>query len=71
METVFCLIGLSGNDPNFLQRSGWVRDNLGDGAPKVYLAGWLDFSPPRRRMLEDRNVIAIDLARYTMAGTIS
>ena len=68
METVFCLIGFSGDDPNFLQWSGWVRDNLGDAAPKIYLAGWLDLLPHRRRMLEDRNVVPIDLARHPKAG---
>ena len=67
METVFCLIGFSGNDPNFLHWSGWVRDNLGASAPKIYLAGWLDLSIHRRRMLEDRNVIPIDLARHPKA----
>ena len=41
METIFCLIGFSGTDPNFLNWSGWVRDNLGEAAPKIYLAGWL------------------------------
>ena len=40
METVFCLIGFSGDDPNFLQWSGWVRDNLGVAAPK-YIHGRL------------------------------
>ncbi len=64
METVFCLVGFSGDDPNFLQWSGWVRDNLGDAAPKIYLAGWLDLSNHRRRMLEDRGVVPIDLARH-------
>ena len=68
METVFCLIGFSGDDPNFLQWSGWVRDNLGEAAPKLYLAGWLDLSHHRRRMLEDRNVVPIDLARHPKAG---
>ncbi len=68
METVFCLIGFSGDDPNFLQWSGWVRDNLGEAAPKIYLAGWLDLSHHRRRMLEDRNVVPIDLARHPKAG---
>ena len=68
METVFCLIGFSGDDPNFLQWSGWVRDNLGDAAPKIYLAGWLNLSPHRRRMLEDRNVVPIDLAFHPKAG---
>lgn len=64
METVFCLIGFSGDDPNFLHWSGWVRDNLRDSAPKIYLAGWLGLSPHRRRMLEDRNVVPIDLALH-------
>ena len=68
MESVFCLIGFSGNDPNFLQWSGWVRDNLGDAAPKIYLAGWLNLSTHQRRVLEDRNVVPIDLARHPKAG---
>ena len=67
METVFLLIGFSGNDPNFLNWSGWVRDNLGDAAPKIYLAGWLGLSLHRRRMLENRNVISIDLAHHSKA----
>ena len=62
MESVFCLIGFSGDDPNFLHWSGWVRDNLGQSAPKIYLAGWLNLSSHRRRMLEERNVVPIDLA---------
>ena len=64
METVFCLIGFSGDDPNFLRWSGWVRDNLGDAAPKIYLAGCLGLSTHRRRMLEDHNVVPIDLAHH-------
>ena len=67
METVFCLIGFSGDDPNFLHWSGWIRDNLGSAAPKVYLAGWLDLSIHRRRMLEERDIVVIDLARHPKA----
>ena len=68
METAFCLIGFSGDDPNFLEWSGWVRDNLGASAPKIYLVGWLDLSSHRRRMLEDRNVVPIDLAHHPKAS---
>ena len=68
METVFCLIGFSGDDPNFLHWSGWVRDNMGESAPRIYLAGWLDLPPHRRRMLEDCNVVPIDLARHPKAN---
>ena len=67
METIFVLIGFSGNDPNFLHWSGWVRDNLGEGAPKIYLAGFLELSRPQRQMLQDRNVVAIDLAQHPKA----
>jgi hypothetical protein len=69
METVFLLIGFSGDDPNFLHWSGWVCDNLGESAPKIYLAGWLDLSPHRRRMLEERNVVPIDIARHPKADS--
>src|SRR5918992_121973 len=62
MENVFCLLGFSGDDPNFLYWSGWVRDHLGEYAPRIYLVGWLDLPPPRRRMLEDRGIVPIDLA---------
>lgn len=67
METILLLIGFSGEDPNFLYWSGWVRDNLGDSAPKIYLAGWLGLSMHRRRMLEDRNIVPIDLTRHPAA----
>ena len=67
METVFLLVGFSGDDPNFLNWSGWVRDNLGESAPKIYLAGWLDLSRHRRRMLEDRGVVPVDLAGHPQA----
>ncbi len=68
METVFCLIGFSGNDPNFLHWSGWVRDNMGTSAPKIYLAGWLNLPSHRRRVLEARNIIPIDLASHPKAS---
>ena len=68
METVVLLLGFSGDDPNFLHWSGWVRDNLGGAAPKIYLAGHLSLSRTRRRMLQARNVVPIDLAEHPKAG---
>ena len=69
METVVLLLGFSGNDPNFLYWSGWVRDNLGTTAPKIYLAGHLKLSRSERRMLEARySVIPIDLAEHPRVG---
>lgn len=63
LETVLVLVGFSGDDPNFQRWLGWVRDNLRDSAPKIYLAGWLDLPDHRRRTLEGQNVVPIDLAR--------
>ena len=67
LETVICLIGFSGADPNFLNWSGWVRDNLGTSAPKIYLMGFLNLTSHRRRMLEDRGVVPIDVANHPQA----
>ena len=64
METVFLLLGFSGTDPNFLRWSEWVRNELGESAPKVYLAGWLELDEDTRRDLESTNVMPIDLARH-------
>lgn len=62
MENAFCLLGFSGDDPNFLSWTGWVRDNLGPAAPPIYLCGVLDLTNAQRRLLENRNVIPVDLA---------
>ena len=67
METVFCLIGFSGSDPNFLKWSTWVQDNLGESAPRIYIAGWLELSADAREYLQARNVVAIDLAQHEKA----
>ena len=67
METVFCLIGFSGSDPNFVEWSRWVQDNLGEAAPRIYLAGWLELSAEEREQLRAHNVIAIDLAQHPKA----
>ena len=62
LENELCLIGFSGDDPNFLAWSGWVRDHLGRSARPIRLAGVLNLAPPRRRYLENLNVTPIDLA---------
>ena len=68
METVFCLIGFSGTDPNFLEWSRWVNENLGDSAPRIYIAGWLELSAEDRKQMQSNNVIAIDLAQHPKAA---
>lgn len=62
MENVCCLLGFSGDDPNFLYWTGWVRDHLGRSAPQVYLCGILNLNTAKRNLLHDRNVVPIDLS---------
>lgn len=66
METVFVLIGFAGDDPNFLEWTGWVRDILGDHAPKIYLCGLIDSSPATRALLDSRRVTPIDLSEVAV-----
>ncbi|MDI1484717.1 SIR2 family protein, partial [Polyangium sp. y55x31] len=61
MENVLCLIGFSGEDPNFLQWAGWVRDQLGTTAPKMYLCGAFDLTTPQRAYYQHMQVIPVDL----------
>lgn len=62
VENSFCLLGFSGDDPNFLQWSGWARDTLGSSVSQIYLCGVLDLTAAQRKLLQDRHVMPIDLA---------
>ena len=64
MENAFCLIGFSGDDPNFLSWIGWIRDNLGASKPPIYLCGLfeLEFSQSQRKLFESKGIVPIDLS---------
>jgi len=63
LENTFCLIGFSGDDPNFLHWIGWIRDNLGrDKTQKLYLVGVFDLSAARLQLLAQRGIIVVDLS---------
>ena len=66
MENALCLIGFSGDDPNFLSWVGWVRDNLREHTPVIYLCGILNLSSSQRKLLQDRRVIPIDLSHLPL-----
>jgi hypothetical protein len=66
LENTLCLIGFSGDDPNFLSWIGWIRDNLGtENSPKMYLIGVLSISMGQKKLLEDRNIIPIDISVFS------
>ncbi len=63
LENTLCLIGFSGDDPNFLQWVGWIHDNLGHrNSPKMFLVGLLQLSPSQKTLLERRNITPVDLS---------
>ncbi|WP_232625487.1 SIR2 family NAD-dependent protein deacylase [Pectobacterium parmentieri] len=61
IENELCLLGFSGDDPNFLQWAGWVRDNLVAHSRRIYLVGALGLNSSKRKYLESINIAPIDL----------
>lgn len=49
LENILCLVGFSGDDPNFLSWIGWVRDMLDRHALPIYL--FVTEQPPRGQTL--------------------
>lgn len=47
-ENMFCLVGFSGEDSNFLNRTGWIRDNFGKNALQIFLIGVFDILEPQK-----------------------
>ena len=62
IENAVVLLGFSGDDPNFLEWIGWIRDELGDHHAPIYLVGSLSLGNVQRSLLAQRGVTAIDLA---------
>ena len=62
IENSFVLIGFSGDDPNFLEWVGWIRDELEDHHAPIYLTGVLSLDHVERSLLAKRGVTPIDLA---------
>lgn len=69
LENTLCLIGFSGDDPNFLQWTGWIRDNLGkETSAKVYLVGVFSLSDAQKQLLKQRNIVLVNLANFDGIG---
>lgn len=62
IETTLCLVGFSGNDPNFVEWVGWTQDTLGaDSCAKMYLLT-MGLSPSETKLLEQRNIVPLDMS---------
>lgn len=66
LENTLCLIGFSGDDPNFLQWIGWIRDHIGkETAPNIYLIGVFNgLDEADRKLLDKRGIVVVDLSVY-------
>lgn len=70
LENSLVLLGFSGEDPNFLEWTGWIRDELGESHPPIYLVGPLSVGPAQRSLLARRGVTPIDLSPVCEGYTI-
>ena len=68
LEKTLCLIGFSGDDPNFVQWIGWMRDQVGhETAPKIYLIGvFANMTEADRKLLSARGIVPVDLSALSM-----
>ncbi|NDV22265.1 SIR2 family protein [Desulfovibrio sp. JC022] len=61
LENIFCLIGFSGDDPNFLAWTGWVRDRLQKHAPKLYFIHDRPLSQAQKTLFQQRNITPVNI----------
>ena len=61
-ENTFVLVGFSGDDPNFLDWAGWIRNELGNRHNPIYLVSPLPLSNVDRSLLSRRGFTPIDLS---------
>lgn len=58
---IFVYWVFSGDDPNFLQWTGWIRDNLKQYARRIYYVTASPLRPVKRHLLNQRGITTIDL----------
>ena len=69
LENALVLIGFSGDDPNFLEWTGWIRDELGDQHAPIYLISSSALSHVDRSLLAHRGVTPVDLSNIFASTT--
>ena len=72
LENVFCMIGFSCEDPNFLNWIGWIHDNLGkSSSQKIYMISVNHITESKQKLLFDKNIIVVDLQQLYPEKEIS
>lgn len=74
VESVFCLIGFSGDDPNFTSWQAWLRDVMGNYANPTYLITFDgNYDESFKKLMMSRGIEVLNLAEikglndYSMA----
>lgn len=63
VESVFCLIGFSGDDPNFTSWQAWLRDVMGDYANPTYLITFdKNYDDSFKKLMMSRGIEVLNLA---------
>jgi hypothetical protein len=72
LENALCMIGFSGDDPNFLHWIGWIRDNIGtQRSSKMYFIGIDPVAPIDRTIFDQRHIVYIDASKCAHEKTAS
>ena len=71
IENLFCLIGFSGNDPNFLSWLGWLRDVMGDQMTNAILVDYKSdgIHISERQLFASRKIDIVNLAEIKGIST--
>ena len=62
VENTLCMIGFSGDDPNFLHLANWIHETLGQHAPKIYRVDVLSSQDSKEQQLNYRNIVPVDMS---------
>ena len=65
VENTLCMIGFSGDDPNFVHWTSWIRDHLGHNAPKIYRVGLLSPQESQEQQPNHRNIVPVDMSEWS------
>lgn len=69
VESIFCLVGFSGDDPNFTSWQGWLRDVMGDYAGPSYLITCdKEYDESFKTLMEYRGVQVLNLSEIKGLG---
>lgn len=62
LENMFCMVGFSCEDPNFLKWIGWIHDNLGkSSSQKIYMISVTPILEAKAKLLFEQNIVVVDL----------